>query len=120
MMNAVLIEKPNMWLAHNEKLNLFIHRPMKMTGRRKANGINENQPRVTKVEGGYVYTETLIHITSIEDREDYWYIGYRPIGKDAGACTFGFTRLYKNMIPEYGTISIEDATNIDIRTGKAK
>ena len=116
----ITVEQPNMWLAHNERLNLYIHRNFKHIERMKENGINENQPRVTKVEDGYVYFETFVQITSIDDKGDYWYIGHKPIGKHSGSYGFGYTRLYKDRIPQYGTIAFEDATNIDVRTGRAK
>lgn len=116
----IKVEQPNMWLAHNERLNLYIHRNFKMIDRMKKNGINEIQPRVTKVEGDYVYSETFVQITSIDDKGDYWYIGHKPVGKHSGSYGFGYTRLYKDRIPQYGTIAFEDATNIDIRTGLAK
>lgn len=96
---------PNMWLVHNEELNLFIHRKFLHIERYKADGIQEYQPRVTKVENGFVYRETVVHITSIDDKGDYYYIGHRPVAKDAGAYTFGYTRLYKNETPKYGTIA---------------
>lgn len=116
----ITVEQPNMWLAYNESLHLFIHRNFKHIERMKENGINENQPRVTKVEDGYVYFETFVQITSIDDKGDYWYIGHKPVGKHSGSYGFGYSRLYKDRIPQYGTIAFEDATNIDVRTGRAK
>lgn len=118
--DGVKVEMPNMWLAYNEKLNLFIHRNLKMVERMKDTEINRIQPRVTKVEDGYVYMETFIHILSIEDRGDFWYIGHKPVGKHAGSYGFGYARLYKDKIPEFGMIAIEDATDIDVRTGERK
>lgn len=100
-----IIEKPNMWLANNDKLNLHIKRKFKMIDRLKENGSNENQRGVVKVEDGYVYNEMLVHINYIEDRGDFWYIGFTPTGKDRGRCGFGCTRYYKNSVPEYGTIA---------------
>lgn len=115
-----MTKMPNMWLAYNEKLNLFIKRNFKMIDCHKANRTSEFNRRVTKIEDGKAYEETFVQITSIDDRGEYWYIGYKPVGMHAGACGFGFTRLYKDITPEYGTLAFEDATNINILTGKAK
>lgn len=101
------MKKPEMWLVYNDSTNLHIHRRFKHIERHRVNGINEIQPRVTKVEGGFVYQETIVYITSIDDRGDYWYIGHEPVGKDRGAYGFGYTRLYKHTVPKYGTIAFE-------------
>lgn len=114
------VKKPNMWLAYNEDLKLFIRRNFKFVERHKKNGINEYQPRVTKVDGKFVYTERFVKIMSIDDRGDYWYIGYEPVGRDRGTFGFGYTRLYKNEIPKYGAIAFEDASNINVNTGMRK
>lgn len=116
----IQIERPNMWLVYNERLQLFIHRNFKMVERMKKNGINEYQPRVTKVKGRMVYSETFVRIINIADRGKYWYIGYEPVGRDKGSFGFGYTRLYKNEVPKYGTIALIDATNIDVMTGMKK
>lgn len=112
-----VVEQPQMWLSEKYQ----IHRNFRVVERMKKNQIKENQPGVIKVEDGYVYSEMFVHLTSISDRGDYWYIGFRPIGKSLGRCGFGYIRLYKNGIPECGTILIEDITHtVDIRTGEAK
>ena len=117
LVENIQVEQPNIWLSEKYQ----IHRNFRIIDRMKKDGINENQPGVTKVEGEYVYSEMFVQLTSVSDRGDYWYIGFRPIGRDMGRCGFGFTKLYKHAIPEYCTIAIEDFTNtIDIRTGEAK
>ena len=73
--------------------------------RLKKNGINERQPG-RKVSGEYVYEEMRVRVTSMKDCGDYWYLGYKPIGKDAGRCGFGYTRYYKDIVPEYGTVAM--------------
>ena len=105
-----MTKEPRMWKVYNEKLNLFIHRKFNHIERHKINGINEIQPRVTRIDtdSGVCYSETLVHITSIADRGDYFYIGHEPIGKDRGAYGFGYTRLYKNKTPNFGTIAFDE------------
>ena len=120
-MTAARIEKPNMWLANNDRLNLHIRRNFRMVWIGKKNGINENQPGVFKIEGDKVFSEMFVRLLTIEDRGDFWYIGYEPAGKDRGRCTFGYTRLYKEGPREFGTQAFEDATNTwDINTGARK
>lgn len=114
---GLTVEKPDMWLSEKYQ----IHRNFKLITRMKEDGINEHQLGVTSVENGYVYSDMFVQLTSVEDRGEYWYISFKPIGKDAGRCGFGCTRLYKNGIPEYGTISLEDITKtINVQTGEPK
>lgn len=117
VVEGITIEKPDMWLS--EKYG--IKRNFKLTERMKENGINENQLGVVKVEDGYVYYETFIQLTSVEDRGDYYYIGFQPIGKDIGRFGHGCDRIYKHKIPEYGALGLVDITRtININTGEAK
>jgi hypothetical protein len=119
-MTDKMVAMPNMWLAYNEKLNLFIRRNFKMIDCYKENRASKFDRTVVRIEDGKAYSETFVQITSIDDRGDYWYIGYKPVGMHAGTCGFGYTRYYKDFTPEYGTLAFEDATNININTGKAK
>ena len=121
LVENITVSKPDMWLVNNDKLHLHIYRHFRIIERSRKDGINENQKGATLVENGYVYRETFIRITNIEDRDDYYYISFKPVGRDSGRCGWGCFRLYKNAIPEYGVISLEDITNtININTGEAK
>ena len=99
------LKKPEIWKS--EKFG--IHRYYRMVVRMKENGINENQFGVFKVENGYVYSEIYCQLDSIDDRGDYWYIGYTPVGKSKMHCgRWGYTRLYKNFVPEWCTIELKE------------
>ncbi len=37
-----------------------------------------------------------LRITWIEERETYWYFGYVPVGRSAGYCGFGASRISKD------------------------
>lgn len=117
LVENIQVEQPTIWQSER----LQIYKQFRLIERRKKDGIQEHQRGVTKVEDGYVYFETFVNLTSISDEGDYWYIGYRPIGRDSGRCGFGYFRLYKNGIPEYGAIAVEDLRNkVNIQTGEAK
>lgn len=111
------VARPEIWLS--EKYN--IHRNFRMVERHRQDGIQEHQKGVTKVEDGYVYRETFVQLSNVEDRGDFWYVGFRPVGRDVGRCGFGYTRIYKEGIPEYGTIELEDISKtVNIQTGERK
>lgn len=121
LVKNITVAQPDMWLVNNDELNLHIYRHFKITERSKEDGINENQMGVTLIENGYVYRETFVQFTNIEDRGDFFYITFKPIGKDSGRCGFGCFRLYKNAISEYGVISVEDISKtINVNTGEPK
>ena len=70
-------------------------------------GFKEN----SEVEGEFEYRSFKVRVTSISDRGDYLYIGYRPLDSRHGA--FGYTRLYKDKQPEFGTIGFEDVRKLE-------
>lgn len=76
-----------------------------MTTKMKATPVSQYQPD-TVVEGEFEYRSFKVRVTDISDRGDYLYIGYRPLDRRHGA--FGYTKLYKNKQPEFGTIGFED------------
>lgn len=63
-----------------------------------------------RIEDGRTYTDTHVQVTSVEDADDYWYVGYEPTGRDSDTCKFGYTRVYKNVVPSCGTISFVPLT----------
>lgn len=110
---------PNMWVS--EKLG--IHRRFYHIERHKLNGAVSKQKatgsyiisgmlvrpnNIVSIDGDTYTTKTMVHITSITDRGDYYYIGHEPIGKDCGSYSFGYTRLYKNKTTNFGTIAFEE------------
>lgn len=99
------MKEPKIWKIER----LSIHCYYRMVERSKENGINERQFGVFKVENGYVYREIFCQLDSVEDKGDYWYIGYTPIGKSSMRCgRWGYTRLYKNVVSEWGTIELKE------------
>lgn len=74
-----------------------------MTMASKADGIAERQPGAALVGGKAVRT-TYVRISWAEDMGEYIYIGYRPVGMNAGRCAFGAARVYKDRARPYGVI----------------
>lgn len=75
---------------------------------------SSNQPNVWGPEAiekdGKIYVTTEVEINWIEDRGDFYYVGYTP--KQAGRGVFGATRIYKGEDPhEYGTLGFEAKYN---------
>lgn len=75
---------------------------------------NANQPinwrPGTIVKDGKAYQTTEVEIDWIEDRGDYYYVGYTP--KQANGGAFGAARIYKETEPyEYGTLGFEAKYN---------
>lgn len=81
-----------------------------ITNKMKATPVSQYQPD-TVVEGEFEYRSFKARVTSISDRGDYLYIGYRPLDSRHGA--FGYTRLYKANQPEFGTIGFEDVRKLE-------
>lgn len=81
-----------------------------MTDVMKANQCSQYQ-RNTVVKDGKSYQKTQVVVTSVDDRGEYLYVGFRPSGKDAGCCGFGATRIYKENQKEYGTLGFEPLYN---------
>ena len=81
-----------------------------ITDKMKATPTSQYQPD-TIVEGEFAYRSFKVKVTSISDRGDYLYIGYRPLDSRHGA--FGYTRLYKDKQPEFGTIGFEDVRKLE-------
>lgn len=83
-----------------------------MTNKMKATPTSQYQPD-TVVEGDFEYRSFKVRVTSISDRGDYLYVGYRPLDSRHGL--FGYTRLYKDKEkqPEFGTIGFEDVRKVE-------
>ena len=97
------MERPKIWKTAGK------HCYYRMVERLKENGINEKQYGVFKVENGYVYREIYCQLNSVEDCGEYWYVGYKPIGRSWLRCgRWGYTRLYKNNVPEGTTIELQE------------
>ena len=80
-----------------------------MTTAYKANGASSYQPN-TVVQDGKAIQTTQVRVTWMEDKGEYFYIGYRPAGKDIGRFGFGAARIYKNGPREYGVIGFAPVT----------
>lgn len=75
------------------------------TRRMKATPTSQYQP-FTVVEGDYEITTITCTITSVDDKGDFWYVGYVPLSPRQG--TFGYLRVYKDYITrEFGVIDIQ-------------
>lgn len=64
-----------------------------MVNPQKPNGINEMQPDSILVDD-VVYQATKVQVTSIGDRGEYLYVGYKPFGKRFTNMSFGYARFY--------------------------
>ena len=77
-----------------------------MTSATKANDVSNYQPNTVVRDGKAIQTKQ-VRVTWIEDRGEYFYIGYIPAGKDVGRFGFGAARIYKSGAREYGVIGFE-------------
>jgi hypothetical protein len=80
-----------------------IGRYITIINRLKANDISKFKPS-TVVHGEYADQTRKVKVTSVEDRGEFFYVGYRPVRFDA---RWGYTRIYKDISSrKYGTIDI--------------
>ena len=64
-----------------------------MLEKHRPDGINEIQPDSLLIDD-VVYQATKVKVTSIEDRREYLYVGYKPYGNRFTNMSFGYTRFY--------------------------
>lgn len=63
------------------------------------------------IKDNKVYRTLIVHIHHIEDRGDFYYVGYTPLNKRFGQ--FGYTRIYKDTTGrQWGTLGVAK-TNVD-------
>lgn len=77
-----------------------------MTVASKANQVSRYQPK-TVIENDKAYQTMKIRVTFVEDRGDYFYIGYAPIEEDSTRCSFGYARIYKSGNRSWGIVKFD-------------
>lgn len=79
---------------------------LNLTFAHKANDLSACQPNTT-VEGEKAIQTATVEVDFVEDRGEYLYFGYHPIGKDRRLCKFGAARAYRAGRKEFGVVGIE-------------
>lgn len=85
---------------------LEVGKTFKMTTVTRSNKCSIYQPNTTVASGKATQT-MMVMLDWMEDRGEYLYIGYHPVGKDSHLCGFGATRLYHGEPKEFGVVGFE-------------
>lgn len=98
--------------------NICIGETYLMTTKMKATSVSQYQPDTVVVDD-YAYESRKISVTSIEDRGEYLYVGYKLYKPQSyNSMTFGYTKVYKNRdtAPKFGVVGFEKVFGNDEET----